>query len=212
MEVWLPILETAYEVFPNLRRVSCYAMASNVLAKTDQELEELANAGLKMLYLGPESGDAVTLKRIVKGGTFEEHVEAAGRAHAAGMKTSVIVLLGVGGVARTSEHAEATARLVTAMDPAFFAALTLTVVPGTPMQRMQDKGLFTLPDVLGVLGELRTIVAQACPTSAVFRSNHASNYLPLGGRLPEDRGRILEVIDAALSGDLALRPDWARGL
>lgn len=209
---WLPILEALHRAFPRLRQVSCYAMASNVLEKTDEELRTLREAGLSLLYLGPESGDPVTLKRIVKGGTFDEHVEAAQRAHAADMRTSVIALLGAGGTARSDEHAEATARLVTAMDPAYFAALTLTIVPGTPMARMEQKGLFELPDIFGVLRELRTIVAEARPTSAMFRTNHASNYLPLGGRLPNDSERIVGVIDAALAGEIPLRPEYSRGL
>lgn len=212
MEHWIPILEEAKKLFPRLRRVSCYAMASNVLEKTDEELKTLREHGLSLLYLGPESGDPHTLRRIVKGGTFEDHVVAAKRAHQAGMKISVIALLGAGGVARSREHAEATARLVTEMDPEFFAALTLTVIPGTPMARMEEKGKFELPPIEDLLRELRTIVDQAQPTQTLFRTNHASNYLPIAGKLPHDRERILEVLDAALHGDVALRPEWARGL
>jgi radical SAM superfamily enzyme YgiQ (UPF0313 family) len=187
-------------------------MARNVLAKTDAELARLRAEGLTRLYLGPESGDEVTLKRIAKGGSFADHVEAAGRAHAAGMETSVIALLGAGGVERSDVHAEQTAALVTAMDPAYFAALTLTVIPGTPQARLEQSGRFALPDVAGLLRELRTIVDQARPRDAVFRTNHASNHLPLGGRLPRDRERIVAAIDAALDGRIALRPEWARGL
>lgn len=212
MDHWRPLLEQAHQAFPRLRRVSCYAMARNILDKSDAELEELAQMGLKLLYIGPESGDPVTLKRLVKGGTFEEHVAAAQKAHQAGIKTSMIALLGAGGVERTKEHAEGTARLLTEMDPAFFAALTLTVIPDTPMARMQQKGKFELPDLFGLLRELRTIVDQARPTNAVFRTNHASNYLPLGGRLPQDRKSIVEVIDGALDGSIPLRPEWSRGL
>ena len=98
------------------------------------------------------------------------------------------------------------------MDPAFFAALTLTVVPGTPIERMRDKGLFELPDTYGLLEELRTIVDQSRPTDAVFRTNHASNHLPIGGRLPADRVPILEVIDGALDGRVPLRPPHRRRL
>lgn len=212
LDHWLPILDAAREVFPRLERVSCYATATNVLEKTDAELTTLRQHGLQRLYLGPESGDPLTLKRIVKGATFEDHVEAARKAKAAGMELSVIALLGAGGVARTKEHAEGTAALVTAMDPQFFAALTLTVVPGTPQARMQDKGLFVLPDIHGLLAELRTMVDLARPTDALFRTNHASNYLPLAGRLPQDRERIVAVLDAALSGEIRLRPEWSRGL
>jgi hypothetical protein len=98
------------------------------------------------------------------------------------------------------------------MDPEFVSALTLTVIPGTPMAKMQASGRFTLPSVPRMLEELRTIVSQAAPTDAVFRSNHASNYLPLAGRLPADRERIVAVLDKALAGQVPLRPEHARGL
>jgi radical SAM superfamily enzyme YgiQ (UPF0313 family) len=212
LDHWLAILDTARRLFPRLRRVSCYAMARNVLEKTDAELARLRAEGLGRLYLGPESGDDVTLRRIAKGGTFADHVEAAGRAHAAGLETSVIALLGAGGVERSRVHAEKTAELVTAMDPAYFAALTLTVIPGTPQATLARTGRFALPDVAGLLRELRAMVGGARPTDAVFRTNHASNHLPLGGRLPRDRERIVAAIDAALAGRVALRPEWARGL
>lgn len=212
MDHWLAILDKSRAVFPHLRRVSCYATAPNVLEKTEAELRALCARGLKQLYIGPESGDPVTLKRIVKGASREDHIEAARRAHAAGMKLSVIALLGAGGVARSREHAEATASLVTEMDPEFFAALTLTIVPGTPMARMQAKGLIELPDMFGLLRELRTMVQGAAPTDAMFRTNHASNYLPIAGRLPRDRDTIVRVIDAALEGQIPLRPEYFRGL
>src|SRR5690606_22116638 len=122
MDHWLPILERARRVFPRLRRVSCYAMARNVLAKTDDELATLREAGLSLLYVGPESGDDVTLKKIAKGDDAAAHVEAARRAHAAGMQLSVIALLGIA-MERSDEHARATADLVTAMSPAYFSAL-----------------------------------------------------------------------------------------
>ena len=212
MDHWAAILDQTRAAFPGLRRVSCYAMARNVLGKTEAELRTLRESGLELLYIGPESGDPATLKRIVKGDGFDAHVRAARRAHAAGMRISVIILLGAGGVERSREHAEASARLVTEMDPEFLSALTLTPVPQTPMWRMVEKGRFTLPSVEGLLDELRTLVDQSRPTDAVFRTNHASNYLPIGGRLPHDRERILQVIDSALQGAVPLRPEWARGL
>jgi radical SAM superfamily enzyme YgiQ (UPF0313 family) len=135
MDHWRPILERARALFPRLRRVSCYAMARNVVAKSDAELRELRVAGLTTLYIGPESGDDVTLKKIAKGDDAAAHVAAAGKAHAAGMALSVIALLGIAGE-RSESHARATADLVTAMDPEFFAALTVTVVPGTPLAQL----------------------------------------------------------------------------
>ncbi|MCB9568743.1 MAG: radical SAM protein [Myxococcales bacterium] len=212
MEAWRPILAEARARLPRLRRISCYATARNILEKDEAELRELREGGLRLLYIGPESGDDVTLKRIAKGSTHDEHVEAARRAHAAGMEISVIVLLGVAGTERSAEHAAATGDLITAMDPEYVGALTTTVVPTTPLATLAGRGRFELPTIEAMLGELRTIVERAAPRDALFRTNHASNYLPLGGRLPADRGRIVGVIDAALAGAIPLRPEWSRGL
>ena len=225
MSHWEPILARLAARFPRLRQVSCYAMAWNVLDKTDDELRRLREQGLSLLYMGPESGDEPTLRRLGKSpltalpgdgraGTpiFDAHVEAARRARAADLRLSAIFLLGAGGVERSAEHAAGSARLATAMDPEYLAALTLTVVPETPLAARQAEGRFTLPDQAGLLGELRTFVAEAQPTDALFRTNHASNYLPLAGRLPRDGQRMAAVIDAALDGRVGLRPEWARGL
>jgi radical SAM superfamily enzyme YgiQ (UPF0313 family) len=212
MDHWRAILERAREQLPRLKRVSCYATAKNILTKSDAELSELRERGLSMLYIGPESGDDPTLKRIVKGGSYAQHVEAAHKAHAAGMRISVIALLGIAGVERSEMHAEKTAALVTDMNPEYFAALTTSVLPDTPLVKLREKGFFELPSVPRMLEELRTIVDQARPSDAVFRTNHASNHLPLGGRLPRDRVNIVAAIDAALAGQIRLRPDWARGL
>lgn len=211
MDHWMPILERARARFPNLRRVSAYAMARNVLEKTDAELRALKASGLSLLYVGPESGDDATLRWIAKGDDADAHVEAARRARAAGIQMSVIALLGIA-PERWEEHARGTAALVTAMDPGFFSALTVTVVPGTPLAKLEKKGRFSVPAVPELLRELRVMVAEAAPTSAVFRTNHASNYLPLGGVLPRDRERIVAVIDAAIEGRVPLRPERARGL
>jgi len=211
MDHWLPILERARALFPRLRRVSSYAMARNVLGKTDAELRTLREHGLALLYVGPESGDDVTLKRIAKGDDAAAHVEAARRAHAAGIELSVIALLGIG-MDRSAEHAEGTAKLVTDMDPEYFSALTVTIVPGTPLATLAERGRFAVPSKAELLGELRTMVDLARPTDAVFRTNHASNYLPLGGRLPRDRAHIVELIDAAIAGNIPLRSERSRGL
>jgi len=212
MDHWRQILKSAKAGFGRLRQVSCYALADNVLDKSVDQLRELREGGLNLLYIGPESGDDVTLKRIVKGADHTAHIKAAKKAHEAGMEISVIVLLGVAGTARSMDHAEATADLITGMDPEYLAALTVTVLPGTPLYRMQQKGRFELPSIEGMLIELRTIVDKSRPSSAVFRTNHASNYLPLQGDLPRDRERIVQTIDAALNGEISLREEWMRGL
>ena len=212
LDHWEAILGACREAFPRLRRVSAYATAMNLVAKSVEDLRRLKALGLSLLYTGPETGDDVTFKRIAKGAGFDEHVEASNRARAAGITLSSIFLLGAGGNARSQEHAEGSGKLITAMDPAFVSVLTLTIVPGTPIAKMQERGKFELPTVERMLAELRTIVAVAAPTNALFRTNHASNYLPLSGSLPRDRDRILSVIDRALAGDVSLRPESARGL
>lgn len=223
MDHWRTLLPALRATFPRLRQVSCYAMASNILAKTPAELEELRGLGLTLLYIGPESGDETTLRRLAKQPRppgaprdapyiYDAHVAAAQRAKAAGMKVSAIFLLGAGGVERSAEHAAGSARLATEMDPDYLAALTLTVVEGTPLAKTQDRLNWRLPDIYGLLGELRTFVDEAQPSGALFRTNHASNYLPLGGRLPDDGPRIVQTIDMALSGEIPLRPEWSRGL
>ena len=212
MDHWEVILSACRDAFPRLRQVSCYAMATNVTGKSVTELTRLRELGLSLLYIGPETGDPQVFKRIAKGQGWDEHVEAAQLAKAAGMRQSVIFLLGAAGRERSDEHALASARLATAMDPEYLAALTLTVVPEPPLAKLRRSGRFELPDVAGLLAELRTFVAHAEPTDALFRTNHASNHLPMAGRLPRDRTRIVEVIDAALGGHVRLRSERLRGL
>jgi radical SAM superfamily enzyme YgiQ (UPF0313 family) len=209
---WEAILSACRASFPNLRRVSAYATAIALRQKPPEELRRLRELGLSLLYIGPETGDDVTFKRIAKGEDFAGHVEAAKRAHDAGMELSAIFLLGAGGTDRSEEHARGSAKLITEMNPAFVSALTLTVVPTTPLATLTERGKFRLPTVDRLLQELRILVGDAAPTDTVFRTNHASNYLPLSGRLPRDRDRIVDVIDRALRGEIGLRPDSMRGL
>ena len=209
---WEPILLGLAAAFPRLRRVSTYATARNLLEKPQGDLNRLRELGLSLLYIGPESGDEVTLRRIAKGASAADHIEAARKAKAVGMEQSLIFLLGAGGRERSEAHARASGHLATAMDPRFLSTLTLTVVPGTPIHRLEDQGRFELPDTWGLLTELRWFIEEARPSAAFFRSNHASNYLPIGGRLPRDREAILTAIDEALAGRIPLRPEWARGL
>ena len=115
-------------------------------------------------------------------------------------------------MARTVEHAVESARLCTEMDPDYASALTLTVIPDTPIHRLQTRGKFELPDVNELLLELRTFIDQATPTAAVFRTNHASNYVPLAGVLPKDKSQMVAAIDASMAGKRAMRPEWMRGL
>lgn len=209
---WEAILNACRDAFPRLRRVSAYATALNLSEKSVGDLRRLRELGLSLLYIGPETGDDVTFKRIAKGANFQDHVDAARRAHDAGIALSAIFLLGAGGIERSREHASASAELITAMDPRFLSLLTLTILPGTPIAKLQARGRFVLPSIETMLQEIKTIVLAAAPKNAVFRSNHASNYLPLSGLLPRDRERIAAVVDQALSGKISLRSESMRAL
>ena len=211
MDHWLPILEACRSAFPRTIRISSYATARNVLAKTTDELKALRELGLRLLYIGPESGDPATLKAIAKGSSFEDHVVTAKRCRDANMDQSLIFLLGAGGAERSHAHAVSSGKLTTEMDPRYVSLLTLTFAPGTPLIKLHARGKFELPDQRGFLEEIRLFLEETNPSNAVFRSNHASNYLPLAGRLPRDRDRLIAVVDQALAGKVALRPDSQRG-
>jgi radical SAM superfamily enzyme YgiQ (UPF0313 family) len=208
----VPVLEALGRAFPSLQRVGSYVNAVSVLRKSDADLARLRDLKLTIGYLGLESGDPATNARIVKGATVEEQVEAVVRAQAAGLKMSVMVLLGVAGRARWREHAEATARALSAMDPRFVSCLCATPVPGTPFHAEVERGDLVLPTPEETLDELALLVEGLRVTGAVFRSNHASNHLPLGGRLPADRARLLAAIAAARRGEIPLVPEAWRGL
>lgn len=206
------ILESLSRHFPHLQRVSAYADARSILSKSPAQLKELRANKLRLVYIGLESGSEAVLSLLRKEASADEMTRAVVRAREAGIKASVIALLGAGGKALSDQHARDTARVVGAMSPNYFSALTLTLVPGTPLAAMIDRGEIEAISARDSLRELRTIVAEAAPARpAIFRSNHASNYLPLDGVLPRDRDTIVKTIDWALSQN-ALRPEWMRGL
>lgn len=207
-----PVLDALRGAFPRLRRVGAYANASSVLSKSAAELRALAEAGLRILYFGLESGDDETLARIEKGATRDEIVAAVRAANDAGLKTSVMALLGIAGRGRWREHAVATARAASEANPRFLSLLTATPVEGTPFHDEVSSGRIALPDPPGILEELQLLLGHLDCSGTVFRSNHASNYLPLAGRLPQDRRRLLAEVEAARAGRIPLVPEWLRGL
>jgi radical SAM superfamily enzyme YgiQ (UPF0313 family) len=206
------LLEKLGRAFPRLRRVGIYANARDILSKTDEQLAGLKAKGLGIVYMGLESGDDDVLARVCKGAAAEEMVSAVVRAQAAGIKVSVIALLGIAGREGSLRHAQATGRTVSRMNPRFFSCLTVMVVRGTPLAKLMEKKQFSLPDPHGILEELRVLVEHLDCRGTVFRSNHASNYLPLEGALPKDKERLLSEIDACLEGRTGMRPDFLRGL
>ncbi len=210
----MKILEGIRKHLPWVRRVGSYGDTRSVGPKSVEDLRELSDAGLKIIYHGMESGDPEVLTRIDKGGTVPE-IEAMGPKLAeAGMLHSVIILLGIGGESLSSTHATHTAKLLSKIDPPFVGALTTTVVPGTPLHSMQQRGDFRLPGKFQMLEELRTIVAESDFSKCRFSSNHASNYLPIRSILPRDKQEILGIIDGVLArrNESDLKPEFLRGL
>lgn len=210
----LQILEGIREHLPWVERVGTYGDTRSVGRKPVAELEQLRAAGLGIVYHGMESGDDVVLEQIAKGATRPELIETAAKLRAAGITHSVIVLLGIGGVALSEQHAIHTAETLTQMDPPYVGALTTTIVPGTPLAELAARGEFVLPSKFRMLAELRTIVAESNFSNCRFSSNHASNYLPLRGTLPADKPALLALLDDVLArGDeRLLKPERLRGL
>ncbi len=210
------VLGLLYTEFPTLERVSIYASALNVKEKTDKELQDIHEAGLDLVYIGLESGDDEVLQRVRKGVTNQEHIDTCLRLKKAGFTLSPIIILGLGGKDRTKEHAQNTAATINKIDPPFLAALTLMLVPGTELHTEAQQGTFHPLDPLETLQELNMLIEGLSNLSnCLFRTNHASNYLSLGGILSQDQNRLLQIIDQVLSDPKAinrLRPDYLRGL
>ncbi len=204
-------LDALDRAFPRLRRVGAYANARDVLRKSGEELAELRRRKLAVLYVGLESGDDEILGEVEKGATAAEVVEAVRRANAAGLSTSVMVLVGIAGKARSLAHARRSAEAVNRMEPTYTALLTYTPTPGSPLFERVERGDLELPGPRETLREIQEFVrALSCKTH--FSCSHASNYLPLQGRLPSAKGDLLLALDAALAGRIPLRPESLRGL
>jgi len=194
--------------------VSSYATARNLLEKDVEELRSLRERKLELVYLGLESGDDETLAAIHKGITVAEQIAGCRRAKEAGMKLSVTAILGLAGAARSLAHGRATGEALSVIDPEYIGILTLMLVPGTRMHRKVASGELVLPDEIGMLRELREIVAHTDVSDCLFRSNHASNYLPVGGHLPRDKDAMLAQLDKVLKApeSVQLRPESWRAL
>jgi radical SAM superfamily enzyme YgiQ (UPF0313 family) len=208
------ILQLLYAELTQLERVSSYANAQNLLRKSVAELDGLRAAGLQLVYLGLESGDDETLHAIHKGVTVAEQIEACRKAKEAGIELSITAILGVAGVERSLVHAHATGEALSAIDPEYIGVLSLMVVPGTAVAARVASGVLAVPEAFGMLRELREMIATTNVSDCLFRSNHASNYLPVGGRLPDDKPAMLAALDAALASPAAaaLRPEGWRAL
>jgi len=208
----LDILVQIREHLPWITRVGTYASAKALRMKTDEELRELREAGIGIVYMGLESGDDTILSAMNKNGDSASIISEGRRAKRAGFKLNVTVINGLGGVDGSMEHARETARALTEMDPDQIGALSLMLVPGTPLHDQAERGDFELPDAHGMLTEIREMLAGLTLTRGLFLADHASNYLPLRVKLPSGKERALAELDAALAGDRKLRPEDVRRL
>lgn len=197
---------------PWVTRVGAYANTKSLKMKSAEELETLRSHGLGILYMGLETGDDVTLKKINKGATAAKMIQMGQKAREAGFKLSVTVLLGIAGRERSLIHAAETGRVLSAIDPDYVGALSLMLIPGTPLFEAYDAGQFTLIEPEETLKELRDMIAATQLTRGLFHANHASNYLPIRARLPRDKDATLALIDKALDGKVALKPEYLRAL
>lgn len=208
----LEILDKLSDSFPRLERVGVYGNAGDILRKSPEDLAELRKRKLGIIYLGLESGSDEILQFIQKGATSQEMIEAVKKGQAADIDLSVIAILGMGGRGLSEHHARETARVLNEMNPRYASFLTLMVIPGTPLDDIVRAGEFELLDPLEMLEELRIIVESLDLEGTIFRTNHASNYLALGGTFPQDKDRILREIERGLSGEVPLRPEFFRAL
>ena len=217
-DILLAILDQLAATFPELARVSAYATPKNLLDKPAKELAALKARKLSLVYMGIESGANTVLKRIKKGASQTTHARALGRAREGGLKVSATVILGLGGRAAWREHIAGTAELINREPPAYLSTLQLGLedrMAGEFLAAQEAGGEagFEFQDDAGILAEQELLLSLLDPPRPViFRSNHASNCLPLAGTLPKDRDALLAVVAAARAGTASLRPRWIRGL
>ena len=208
----LNILKEIKIQLPWVTRVGLYANAKALKMKSLEELQVLKAHGVGIAYLGLETGDDVTLKKINKGASAAHMIEMGKKAKQAGFKLSITVLLGIAGPERSQIHARETGRVLSAIDPDYVGALSLMLIPGTPLFQDYESGEFGLIEPREMLAELRTMIASTDLTRGLFHANHASNYLPIKARFPKEKEATLQLIDQALAGKVPLKPEYLRAL
>lgn len=206
------VLRDVREHLPWVTRVGAYGNARGIKRKTGKELQRLKLLGFGMVYMGVESGDDATLSRMNKKSDAETLIREGRKVIEAGLKLNVTVINGLAGKERSLVHAQETARVLNEMRPQQIAALSLMLVPGTPLHQEWKAGTFSVLGPFEMLSELRNMLACIQLEKGLFLANHGSNYLPVKARLPRDRERTLKAIDAALSGSTRLRPEESRSL
>lgn len=206
------ILGLVYGLFPECQRVTCYASPTSLQVKSEEELRLLRARGLKMVYMGLESGCDAVLTRMQKGHDAAAIVAAGQKARRCGLTLSVTAISGLGSVELWQQHAADTAKAVSGIKPDYLGLLTLMVEPGTPLESWVKDGSFTLLSPPEVLKETELFLRNVDSEGTVFRANHASNYLTLKGTLNGDRDALLGQIAAALAGRRDLKPEFLRVL
>ncbi len=209
-----PVIESINRNIQGVTRIGLYGNAKSILRKKPEELLELKDMGVTIVYMGVETGNDEILEEVNKGATARQMVEAGQKIKEAGITLSVTVLLGIGGRAKSMAHALDTASVLTKMDPDYVGALTVMVVPGTLLHEQQLSGEFELPDTFGFLKELGIMVANSTFTHCFFTSNHASNYLPIRARMPQEKEKTTELIQSVINSSdrNMLRSEYLRGL
>jgi len=208
------ILLCINKYFPKLERVTAYCLPRNIKNKSVEELDELRQLGLTMVYVGCESGDDKVLECVQKGETFETSKAALLKLKAAGVKSSVMILNGLGGRKFSEQHAVNTARLMNETQPEFVSTLVVSFPMGDERFKAGFQGDYDALQQNELFNEIRTFIANLELDNTVFRSDHASNYLVLKGQLGADKQQILDKIDLALNQPeaISLRQEWQRGL
>jgi radical SAM superfamily enzyme YgiQ (UPF0313 family) len=204
------ILERIKEHLPWVKRVGAYANTKSIGSKSPRELTELRRNGLGMLYLGVETGLDEIRKKIHKGSSAKHCLEMGKTVKNAGVQLTVTLLLGIAGKEKSLAHARATGELISEMDPDYASALTLILIPGTPLWEEHERGDFQMPDERGLLIEMKEMLTHTHLGCGLFSSTHASNYLSVRGWLPEGKQELLDLIDSALRGEIGIKPAWMR--
>jgi radical SAM superfamily enzyme YgiQ (UPF0313 family) len=208
------VLQYLNEKLPTVDRIGTYATPQDILRRSVDELKELRQLKLGILYTGLETGDDELLRKIGKGVSSDQVIEAGRKVKEAGIAFSVTIILGLGGIEGSQKHARETARALTGIDPDYVGALTLTLVPGTPLYDQWERNEFHPLSPFQSLEELRLIIENSSFTDCFFSSMHASNYLSVRGKLPQDKERMLRQLEKVLAArdPSLLRPEFLRGL
>ena len=206
------ILARIRELFPECERVGIYATSNDILKKSLDELRQLKDFGIGIVYLGVESGSDEILKSINKGVTAKEMIMAGCKVRESGIKLSITLISGIGGTEKISEHAIESAKLVSAINPDYVGFLTLMFESGTPMYEDVQNGIFNILTPEEIMYETREFLQNVQVANCVFRSNHASNYMALAGTLPQDKNKLLQSIDLALKGKYRYKREEYRRL